>query len=256
MSFTDLHSHILPGMDDGARDPAESAKMLRAELEMGVERIALTSHFRIDRESPEAFADRRERAWEALMAELENNEKTACAPVLKKAAEVTYFPGLVESDLSKLCIEGTKTVLVELPMGAEPFRFDETICGLRLRGYDPILAHIERCDKLISDPSRIYELVENGVYIQINAGTLLSRGRSAAFCLDLIRWGLVHVIASDAHGPESRAPNLGRAVEYIEKKLGKGAYDALEAVSAGLFAGESPEAPYPYCPRKVLGRWR
>lgn len=256
MTLTDLHCHILPGIDDGAASPDESIKMLAREFRGGVRRIALTSHFDCEKENVRAFLDKRQKAFEDLKEELGAYPDLKSELELKPAAEVMYSPNLVFEELSELCIEGTSSILIELPVRRRPYNLAETLFGLQKRGFDPIIAHVERYGYLMSEPAAIHKMVNNGIFFQINAGVLLDKGRTAAFCMDLIDWELVQIVASDAHGAEERRPNLDQGVESIRKKLGEDCISRIVEYSNKLFAGEYPETPDPYCPKKVFGRWR
>ena len=109
-SLVDLHSHILPGIDDGSPDVGTSAAMLRREAEQGVDVVCATSHYYAKYNSIPAFCERRAEALERLSSVL-----TAELPRVLPAAEVAYFPHMEEQDLMPLCIQGTRTLMLEMP---------------------------------------------------------------------------------------------------------------------------------------------
>ena len=109
-SLVDLHSHILPGIDDGSPDVGTSAAMLRREAEQGVDVVCATSHYYAKHSSIPAFCERRAEALERLSSVL-----TAELPRVLPAAEVAYFPHMEEQDLMPLCIQGTRTLMLEMP---------------------------------------------------------------------------------------------------------------------------------------------
>ena len=141
--LTDVHSHILPGMDDGSTGVEMSLEMLRREASAGISRVIATPHFYARHEDPERFVQRRDRAEQQLRRAMEREENM---PELLVGAEVRYFPGIAESEqLPRLAIRGTDSILVELPSGHWP----ESICRelaqiWEKRGLTPISAHIDR----------------------------------------------------------------------------------------------------------------
>ena len=116
--MTDLHCHILPGMDDGAKDTAVSLELLRREYEDGVRNIAFTSHFNSERTTVEAFTEKRQTAFEQLTAALEGQPMQFD---FKLGAEVFFSPGLCELDTRALCMGDTAYLLLEpIIMGNQP----------------------------------------------------------------------------------------------------------------------------------------
>ena len=112
-AIVDFHSHILPAMDDGSRTPQESIAMLEMEKEQGIDRVLATPHFDARVDIPEAFLRRRAEAKTIL-----DNAVSYCPglPAVTLGAEVRYFPGMSHCDvLEGLTIEGTKTILIEMP---------------------------------------------------------------------------------------------------------------------------------------------
>ena len=115
--MTDLHCHILPGMDDGAKDTAVSLELLRREYEDGVRNIAFTSHFNSERTTVEAFTVKRQTAFEQLTAALEGQPMQFD---FKLGAEVFFSPGLCELDTRALCMGDTAYLLLEFPTTHKP----------------------------------------------------------------------------------------------------------------------------------------
>lgn len=225
--MTDLHTHILPGMDDGAPDVKTALQMLIMEAKQGVEAVALTPHFYRSREHISDFLNRRANAMDLL----KNGLKNADHPQLILSAEVAYVPGMADwPELEKLCYEETRILLVEPPMTAwndEMFRQLYAIEGRH--GITPMIAHIERYFG-IQTKAHMEQLLEMGFPIQVSAASLLRfRGRSLALKL-LTEYNAV--LVSDCHNITTRPPNMDAAARVLEKKLGSNARDAL------LCAGE------------------
>ena len=110
--MTDLHCHILPGMDDGAKDTAVSLELLHREYEDGVRNIAFTSHFNSERTTVDAFTAKRQAAFEQLTAALEGQPMQFD---FKLGAEVFFSPGLCELDTRALCIGGHRLSAAGIP---------------------------------------------------------------------------------------------------------------------------------------------
>ena len=215
--MTDLHCHILPGMDDGAKDTAVSLELLRREYEDGVRNIAFTSHFNSERTTVDAFTAKRQAAFEQLTAALEGQPMQFD---FKLGAEVFFSPGLCELDTRALCMGDTAYLLLEFPTTHKPHFIRQTLYNLQQQGIVPLIAHIERYPYVLEDPTLLYDWVAAGAYAQINAGALLEPKLCKKLC-KFIQWGLVHVISTDTHSPDKRPPRMAQGVQQLEKLLGK-----------------------------------
>lgn len=248
--MTDLHCHILPGMDDGAKDVEASLTLLKKEYEDGVRQIALTSHFNSHRISVEEFLAKRDASYGELKEAISH---TTMDFVLKLGTEVFFSPQLCELDVSSLCMEGTPFMLIEFPVTHRPHFIRETFSALEQEGIYPIIAHVERYPYIMDHPQLLYELVAAGAYAQINAGALLRRGQTKQLC-NFLKWELVHVISTDTHSMDKRPPQMAAAMKVIEGALGEGVAERIRCNGADLFWGKEPDIA-PRCPRKFLGRW-
>ncbi len=248
--MTDLHCHILPGMDDGAKDIDTSLALLSKEYEDGVRQIALTSHFNSHRVSVEEFLAKRKESYKELTKALSH---TTMNFALKLGAEVFFSPQLCELDIHSLCLEGTPYMLIEFPVTHRPHFIRQTFSALEDEGIYPIIAHVERYPYMMDDPQLLYELVAAGAYAQINAGALLRKGQTKQL-LNLLKWELVHVISTDTHSLDKRPPQMAAAMQLIESKLGNAMAEQIRNNGAELFRGTEPDIA-PHNPRKFLGRW-
>lgn len=218
--IADMHTHVLPGIDDGSPDVGVSLEMLRTMEGQQIRRVAATPHFYAAHDTPERFLRRREEALRAL-GPVEGLE-------LRLGAEVHYFEGISDCDaLEDLAIEGTGLLLVEMPGTPWPERsFDALLEIRRKRGLIPVIAHIDR----YITPLRSYGIPERlarlPVLVQLNSGALLRRS-TRAMALRLIRQGRVHLLGSDCHGMEHRKPDLAQAWKIIGDKLGRSAQEEL-----------------------------
>ena len=230
--MTDLHTHILPGMDDGAKDAAAAAAMLRMEAEQGVAGVALTPHFYRADETPERFLARRGAAWERLRDSLEGETGL---PALVLGAEVAWMPNLDRWDeLEALCLGGSRYMLLELPFAPWSGSLIDQLYNLLGKGcVTPVLAHLERYAR-VQKREHLRELLRMGLPIQVSAGCLLRPG-SAWRALRLIKSGRSVLVASDCHGTERRPPDLGPASRVLRSRAADAGERAL-SLSGELFA--------------------
>lgn len=214
--MTDLHTHILPGMDDGAQSVEEALAMLKMQCQQGVDTVALTPHFYRSKEHLADFLARREEAWTLLLEKTGNQE----CPELILGAEVAYAPGMADwPELEALCYQDTKILLVELPMTPWSDSIFYQLNALEVhRGMMPMIAHIDRyfrCQKKKS----IERLLDMGYPVQVSADALSSMFvRRQALAL-LKKYDAL--LISDCHNLTDRKPNLGQAMKIAEKKLGR-----------------------------------
>lgn len=212
----DFHSHVLPGIDDGSKDVETSLAMLRVMREQNVDICVATPHFYGDRQQLSAFLSQRSMARERLSQHLESG-----MPQIVLGAEVAFFMALPELDgLESLCIDGTRTLLLEMPFAQWTNLELDVLTRLCLdRDYQVILAHMERYLPLQRNKDIWERMMLLPVTVQLNAECLLSPWGRGKY-LDMFRTGRVHLLGSDCHNLRSRAPNLGAGRRIIEKKLG------------------------------------
>ncbi|MBQ7566299.1 MAG: hypothetical protein IJT18_04190 [Oscillospiraceae bacterium] len=234
--MTDLHTHILPAVDDGARDVQTSIAMLTAAKAQGVDAVALTPHFYLDHRTPQEFLARRQRSFDALRSAIDAlpaAEREALPPVTL-GAEVLWMPYLSRVEgLEKLCYEGTRLLLLEPPFGkwgSDWFRDLNDI--IDMRGLIPVIAHIDRYAGAQSRGA-MDELRRMGLPTQISAEAFTVR-RTRAWALAQIKSGAADLLISDCHNTTDRKPNTGDALEVIGKKLGEDAAQMLREKSDRL----------------------
>ena len=235
--MTDLHTHILPNMDDGARSIEMSLAMLREEAVQGVTTVALTPHYYRERESSSDFLARRAAAYadlEAAITMLPAAERNAL-PVRVLAAEVAWVPNLADcSRLRELCYQGTSAFLLELPM--QPWHnsmFRQLYDLISTTGLTPVIAHLDRY-WTSQKPEHFAELISLGLPMQLSAESLLHfRTRSRA--LKTLEKGQTQYLISDCHRIHERKPNLLPAMNLIERKLGADEREHLASRSDMFF---------------------
>ena len=172
-ALVELHCHILPGIDDGAKDLDMSMSLIRKELQDGAAGIVFTPHFHYERISVEQFTARRKAAFLQVSAACKAEGLRLAG---KMGAEVFYSTALPSLDLRQLAFAGSNYILIEFPTTMHPPGIDETLYAIRAQGYTPILAHVERYPFVTEDPTLLYNWVCDGCLAQINATGLIRDG--------------------------------------------------------------------------------
>ena len=207
----DLHSHVLPGIDDGSSGLEESLAMLRQSAAQGIRLMVATPHFDPRCDTPEAFLARRNRSAETLKENMEPG-----MPRLILGAEVRYFRGISESEaLPLLTLEGGKALLLELPLAPWSEEIWQELAQFRQRtGILPIIAHLDRYIgpfRTRGIPERLQEL---DVLVQANSSFFLKK-TTASLALRLLKEDKIHLLGSDCHGIRNRRPDLGQALKKL-----------------------------------------
>lgn len=203
----DLHTHLLPGLDDGPETLEESVALARAMVAAGTTVAAATPH--VSSTYPT------ERAQIAAAAAQLREALTSAGVDLKvhEGGEVELFHAreLSDEQLQELRLGGHRWLLLEPPLAPAAGNPVPEIEGLLARGHDLLLAHAERCPALREAPAGLRRLLAAGVLLSINAASLTGGFGSQAqrFARDLVRARLVHCIASDTHDVDGRPPAMG-----------------------------------------------
>ncbi len=218
--LVDIHCHILPGVDDGAKDWNEAEQLLRLQIEQGVRCIYLTPHFRKELfHTQDSVIEER---FEEIK-KLANN----IDPELELHLGREYFADsylLEKIDQGDIAYLGeSKHILVEFSRGSSLRYMKSFLIELRNRNCIPIIAHIERYPYVVEKKEVLSELIGLGAEVQINAESVLGKMgfKIKRFCKYLIKHDLVDYVASDAHRMDKRTPNLGQCYEYLVKKYDK-----------------------------------
>lgn len=216
----DLHTHILPGMDDGSANVEESAAILAMLKKQGVDTLAATSHFYADRENPDMFLRRREQALASLQTDLR----------ILPGAEVAYFPGMHQSEaLKDLCIGVSNLLLVEMPFRIWSDRVIREVLAIReQQGLQVVLAHVDRYRGRECMGRWAQTLLEEGILFQVNADALLKLFHAGSL-VAMARAGNIHFLGSDCHNLTDRAPAIGIAAAKLSRKIGEEALQAMDA---------------------------
>lgn len=210
--MVDIHSHILPRMDDGSKSVEESIAMLKASAEQGISVMAATPHFYPEANSPEEFLRRRGRAAGVLREAWKSD-----LPKIRLGAEVRYFDGVSQAkEIKGLCIEGTNLLLLEMPFRAWTDRMAAEVRALQTKyGLRVILAHVERY--LHYQKTLIWkEMMQTELLVQCNAEFFIN-WKTRRRALSMLRAGEIYLIGSDCHNMKSRVPNMAKALKIIGK---------------------------------------
>ena len=231
MQMYDIHTHILPGMDDGAQDVDVACLMLESEARQGAEIVALTPHYYGQKRNIEEFLKQRESAFSGLVNEIEKRKLKS--PVLVQGAEVYLTRNLALSeDLNKLCIQGTNTILIELPFekwGNWVLREIERM--VYSRDLKVVLAHPERYVMMPWDIKKLKPFSDMGAVFQINAETVLKR---KGLVHKFLNSDFVCILASDAHNTKTRGSKIESAARRLFERYGKDFVDGMQNYAKNL----------------------
>lgn len=212
--MVDIHSHILPSLDDGAESREEALSMAAVAAQSGINHIVASSHGNYYPYTIEEYKEQ----FQTLQTELK-----------ARSIPVTLYPGmeifmdeqtipLLEAN-QLLTINNTNYLLIEFPFEENPEKVCTYIAALQKKRYNIILAHPERYIFMQKNPGLAWYLEEKGCVLQLNQGSLLGdfgeKSRSLAF--RMLNDGIVRVIATDAHDTRYRAPSLSSLVEFLKR---------------------------------------
>lgn len=245
--WVDLHIHILPGMDDGAKDLSQSLEMARIAQNDGIGYLVATPHFG-PRAPGVAGAPIRQAIEDVSQAFVDAGLSVTLLP----GAEVQINPDVCQQVASReaITLAGSRYLLLELPFDGYPLYTEDVIFELQLMGLSVILAHPERSLHTLEHPELVSTLVERGVLMQLTAASILGGigPRVQAMAEYLLRNNLAHIIASDAHGGQFRRPVLSDAVAAASHIVGaERAEEMVSAIPQAIINDEAiePERPVP-----------
>ncbi|WP_019026661.1 tyrosine-protein phosphatase [Colwellia piezophila] len=238
----DIHCHILPGIDDGAKDMVEALALINLAVEDGVKRIVVTPHLhlgRFDNHLPVI-----ESSFSALQQEV---DKANISVELAYAAEVRLDSEILSLLASqKLPLYGRynnqQFMLLEFPHSHIPAGSDILVKHLLKKNITPVIAHPERNRDLLKSPTKIKTFVDLGCWFQVTASSITGGfgEECQALALHYIEQDLIQIIASDAHNLKRRPPMLSAARSKITELFGEDKaqqlfYDNPYNITASLF---------------------
>lgn len=216
----DIHSHLIPNVDDGAKSPEETIELIKEAREAGITDIILTPHYIINsyEQNAETLILLKDKLQQIINSE---NIKVN----LHIGMEVYITDNLVEilKQNKILTLAGSKYLLMELPLNTNVQYLDMVIFKLIENNIIPIIAHPERYKFVQEDPSKVRELIDSGCLIQSNIGSILGiYGKKAKKTIKyLLKNDLINFIATDTHRKNTIYPLLEKGIKKIEKITGK-----------------------------------
>lgn len=213
----DLHTHLLPGLDDGPPTLAESLELARAAVARGTRVMAATPHVNPGyRLTPARITAATEAFRDAV-------DEAGIPLEVRSGGEISHLrlPRLDEDDLASLRLGGGPYLLIECPFEPDHGEFEPLVLDLLDRGHGVLLAHPERSLAVHRDPGLLARLEAAGALAQVTAGSLVGEfGRSVRRgAIELVREGRIHVAASDAHDAHHRRPGPGATLEEAAEAL-------------------------------------
>jgi len=245
----DIHCHILPGLDDGPPDEDESLELARAAVAAGTRAIVATPHIRTDH----PFEHERIEEEAARLRERLAEERIELELLTGGEVALSELDLIDDRRLQELALGSGDCVLVESPYGQVGELLEGMLADLRRRGFRPVLAHPERAPAFHEDPARLARLVDRGVLTSITAASMEGRfGKPARrMCVQMLKDGLVHDVASDAHSARGRPPGILRGFQALQDEL-RGLEDQaawyVRDAPAAMVTGK-PLPPRPPSPR-------
>jgi protein-tyrosine phosphatase len=213
----DIHTHVLPGLDDGPETAEESIALARAAADAGTRVMVATPHVREDYIFPLEEIPRR--------AETLNSELVELGVPLRVVAggevSITRVAELDDAELMGVSLGEGPYILLESPYTTIGGLLENTVFALQARGFRAVLAHPERSPAFQEDPRRLVDLVRKGVLCSVTAASITGTfgRRVRRYTLELFRGGLVHNVASDTHNVARRPPDLGPGLREIRSDM-------------------------------------
>lgn len=227
----DIHSHLIPNVDDGAKSPEETIELIKEAREAGITDIILTPHYIINsyEQNAETLILLKDKLQQIINSENINVN-------LHIGMEVYITDNLVEilKQNKILTLADSKYLLMELPLNTNVQYLDMVIFRLIENNIIPIIAHPERYKFVQEDPSKVRELIDSGCLIQSNIGSILGiYGKKAKKIIKyLLKNDLINFIATDTHRKNTIYPLLQKGIKKIEKITGKEKAEELTNLNA------------------------
>lgn len=216
----DIHCHILPGVDDGAKNLEESKWLLAKEYKDGVRHIIITPHFRYKMfEPPLDIVKKQFARLKAAAEEIGDDLHLYLGCELHSSMDMVSCLKSGE----RLTMAGSRYVLVEFSNSSEKSYMKERIQKLKLNGFQPIIAHVERYRVTKGDIRFVEELKDLGAYIQVNADSISGKDgfRVKWYVKKLMKQGLLDFVGTDGHRKTERVPDMAKCCQQMTKVMGE-----------------------------------
>ncbi len=229
----DFHTHILPNVDDGSKSIEETFKLLKEAADAGFDAVISTSHY-MEGYYEETVAKRE--TW--LNAISENLHKKDINLKLYLGSEIYASNNIISllEDAKASSINNSKYILFEYPMNTKPMNLYGCIYDIQDAECIPVLAHPERYAFIQKNPELVYDLIQKGVLMQSNYGSILGRyGEKAKLIVKkLLENDMVHFLGSDVHRPGSVYPHIKESLEEIELIIGEEKTQEITSINPEL----------------------
>jgi len=240
--MTDIHCHILPRVDDGADSLEEALEMARMAAGSGVRAIIATPHCNLPYEEAFNYASP---DLLARFTRLEQAIRAEGIPLdLLPGAEVLCTPQVPElaREGRLLTLAGSRYLLLEFFFDEELDYMEEMLCAVAETGLVPVVAHPERYGAIQRAPHVVERWFRTGYVVQLNKGSILGRlGRRSAMAAEwILDHGLAHVVASDAHSPAMRTPQMGELADHLRRCWGSEYTHILLRANPGRILSDRP----------------
>ncbi len=224
--YADIHCHILPGHDDGAKNSETALEMAKTACLKGTGHIIATPHVILG-----SVKQNREHVKESIVMLTRQMQDEGLNLTIYPGCEVFICPDLPDLYEKGLIftLNDSCYMLIELPMMEIPPYTEDVLYGLQLKGIVPIIAHPERNQVLQRDMRFLQEAVERGILAQVNSGSITGLYGKAAnrTALKMIETNCIHFVASDAHTNRTRTTNLSKAAKIVLELFGKTVMETL-----------------------------
>ena len=229
----DFHTHIIPNIDDGSRSIEETFNLIQEAKEAGFEGIVLTSHYI-------------ENYYETDVPERDIWVKAISDNLKNKGIETNLYLGneiYMSDNMMNLLIDGKAStinnssyVLFEMPLNAEPMNLYDVIYSLQENKLIPVLAHPERYSFVQKEPELVYDLIQKGVLMQANYGSILGQyGEKAEIIVKrFFENNMIHFLGSDVHRQNSIYKRIPHALEEIKDIVGEAKLEELTTINPKL----------------------
>lgn len=226
----DIHSHIIPNVDDGARSVEETFNILKEAQEAGFTDVILTSHFLLNYYETNA---QELIFWKEKLQEVLKKQGTKIN--LHSGMEI-YITNQMEELLENkkiLTLANSRYMLIELPLATNVKYFDYVVYYLEAKGIKPIIAHPERYKCVQKDPDIVEEYIEKGCLIQCNYGSIVNLYRREAekTIKTLLKKNQVHFLGSDVHRENGTYLIILDAIKKIRKIIGENKINEITTIN-------------------------
>ncbi|WP_283153404.1 tyrosine-protein phosphatase [Guptibacillus hwajinpoensis] len=250
----DIHCHILPGIDDGARDLNDSLEMARQAQSQGITQIVASPHHKNG-------------SYDNNLQDILTEVNLLNKELVREGIDLEILPGQevriygeMEEDLDVdlLTVNNSGVyMLIEFPSSHLPRYANKLLFDLQLKGIVPIIVHPERNREIMEDSSKLYRLIKEGSLSQVTASSVTGRmgKKIKKFSLDLLSHNLAHFVASDSHNTTTRPFDLRDAYETVEKELGTSFRYMIQENPEDMIKGKmiDKDIPERIKKKKVLG---